>query len=51
MKICSTCNKEVADNFVEFRCPSCGKAPIIRCFHCRKTAKAYKCPECGFEGP
>ena len=51
MKKCSTCNKEVSKDFVEFRCPDCGKSAIIRCFHCRNTAKTYKCSECGFEGP
>ena len=51
MKACSTCNKEVTSDFVEFRCPKCGKTAIIRCEACRKTAKTYNCSECGFEGP
>ncbi|MDD5148252.1 MAG: zinc finger domain-containing protein [Candidatus ainarchaeum sp.] len=51
MKTCSTCNREVVSDYVEFKCPQCGKERIIRCLHCRKTAKTYKCPECGFIGP
>jgi len=51
MKVCNTCNKEVTAGYVEFRCPRCGKSAIIRCTHCRNTAKAYKCAECGFMGP
>lgn len=51
MKVCSSCNKEVTDSFVEFKCPKCGKSKIVRCEHCRKTSKAYDCKECGFEGP
>ena len=35
----------------EARCPKCGKSKIVRCQQCRKTAKPYKCEECGFEGP
>ncbi|MBN2067287.1 MAG: RNA-binding protein [Candidatus Diapherotrites archaeon] len=50
MKVCSTCNRESQD-YVEFRCPKCGKTRIVRCENCRKTAKPYKCEECGFEGP
>ena len=51
MKVCGTCNREVAEDYVEFRCPACAKSAIVRCFHCRQTVKSYKCPECGFEGP
>ncbi|MBN2127457.1 MAG: RNA-binding protein [Candidatus Diapherotrites archaeon] len=51
MKVCGSCNKEVSDDFVEFKCPSCGKSNIIRCLHCRATSKEYKCEECGFTGP
>ncbi|MEK6941977.1 MAG: zinc finger domain-containing protein [archaeon] len=51
MKVCTTCNTQVTKSFVEFKCPKCAKTHIIRCDHCRTTSKAYKCPECGFEGP
>jgi len=51
MKVCGTCNKEVTNDYVEFLCPKCGKHKIIRCQHCRDTAKTYACPECGFIGP
>ena len=51
VKICSSCNKEVSGESAEFKCPSCGSPKIIRCGHCRKTVKQYKCPECGFVGP
>jgi len=51
LKVCSSCNKEVTDDFVEFKCPKCGKSRVVRCEHCRQTGKAYKCKECGFEGP
>ena len=51
MKVCGACNREVTDDFVEFKCPSCGKSRIVRCEKCRQQAKPYKCEECGFEGP
>ncbi|HLD58802.1 MAG TPA: zinc finger domain-containing protein [archaeon] len=51
MKVCSTCNRELTTGFVEFKCPNCGKERILRCPHCRKAVKTYKCGECGFEGP
>ncbi|MCD6414946.1 MAG: DUF1610 domain-containing protein [Candidatus Diapherotrites archaeon] len=47
---CISCNREVADDYVRFKCPSC-KKEIIRCQDCRTNAIRYKCPECGFEGP
>ncbi|MFH1586583.1 MAG: zinc finger domain-containing protein [Candidatus Diapherotrites archaeon] len=50
MKICTTCNKEVTGDYVEFKCPKCDKEIIIRCGHCRSTSKTYQC-SCGFEGP
>lgn len=50
MKKCISCNKTVTDDKTEFRCPSCGKETIIRCDHCKTTAKPYTCPNCGFEG-
>lgn len=36
---------------VEFVCPNCGKATIIRSYKSRKLGITYKCPVCGFEGP
>jgi len=51
MKVCSTCNKEVTDDYVDFKCPKCGSERIVRCLHCRTTSKPYTCKECGFIGP
>lgn len=48
---CSSCKKEVTDNYVHFKCPSCGKSEIVRCFSCRETSIAYRCRECRFAGP
>jgi hypothetical protein len=48
---CSSCQKEVTDNYVRFKCPNCGKQEIIRCMRCREIVAAYKCKDCGFEGP
>ncbi|MBI4043937.1 MAG: RNA-binding protein [Candidatus Diapherotrites archaeon] len=51
MAVCSSCNTLVLKDFVEFKCPKCAKHTILRCKHCRQTAKTYTCPECGFTGP
>ena len=51
MKVCGTCNKEVTTDYVEFKCPKCGKSRIVRCEACRNNAKPYACKECGFMGP
>jgi predicted RNA-binding Zn-ribbon protein involved in translation (DUF1610 family) len=51
MERCTSCNKEVANGYTNFKCPKCGKSKIIRCDSCKATAKSYKCPECGFIGP
>lgn len=51
MKKCTSCSKEVVNDFVEFKCPSCEKKKLVRCKHCRNTSKTYKCEECGFIGP
>jgi len=51
MKVCMTSNREVTDDFIEFKCPSCGKERIVRSLHSRQTSKPYACPECGFSGP
>ncbi|HEY4705042.1 MAG TPA: zinc finger domain-containing protein [Thermoplasmata archaeon] len=34
-----------------FPCPSCGKGTIGRCRRCRDQSVAYRCPECGYQGP
>ncbi len=36
---------------VQFKCPSCGDATIVRSREARRLASKYKCPVCGFEGP
>jgi Zn-ribbon RNA-binding protein len=51
MKKCNTCNTAVSSEYVEFKCPDCGGETIIRCEHCRQTAKKYTCTKCGFIGP
>ena len=51
MKTCTTCNKVVSSDHIEFKCPSCGKSTIIRCRHCSDSAKEYTCAECEFVGP
>lgn len=51
MMTCSSCKKEVSDDYVRFKCPGCGKVEMIRCAKCRETAAAYRCPECKFVGP
>ncbi|MFA6268999.1 MAG: zinc finger domain-containing protein [archaeon] len=51
MKTCTSCNKVVTSNHVEFKCPSCGKSTIIRCEHCKQNCKEYTCKECSFVGP
>ncbi len=51
MMRCTSCHKEVTDNYVKFKCPACGKEQINRCNECRKKVVGYKCSECGFRGP
>jgi len=48
---CTSCGKEVTDNYVEFKCPECGKTQIKRCDRCRQRCIPYECSECGFKGP
>jgi len=48
---CTSCGKEVTNNYVEFKCPGCGEIDIRRCDNCRKRCTNYRCPECGFRGP
>ncbi|MEM4257097.1 MAG: zinc finger domain-containing protein [Candidatus Diapherotrites archaeon] len=49
MKTCITTNKVLVDDFIEFKCPSCG-SKIVRSLDARKRSLSYKC-SCGFEGP
>ncbi len=51
MKTCTTSNREVTNDYVEFLCPSCGDEKIVRSMHSRVSAKTYTCPKCGFMGP
>ncbi|MCD6434256.1 MAG: DUF1610 domain-containing protein [Candidatus Diapherotrites archaeon] len=48
---CTSCNREVTNDYVAFNCPACGKQRIVRCLDCRAKAKPYICKECGFVGP
>ncbi|MHA1585432.1 MAG: zinc finger domain-containing protein [Promethearchaeota archaeon] len=50
---CTSCGKLIqpGENAVHFACPSCGDVLIWRCERCRRFARSYKCPNCGFEGP
>ena len=50
MKICSSCNRQVTNEYVEFRCPE-GSEKIVRCAECRKNARPYTCAETSFVGP
>ncbi|MFA6329617.1 MAG: zinc finger domain-containing protein [Candidatus Micrarchaeia archaeon] len=49
MKTCSSCGSGTND-YVTFKCPSCGKETVIRCAACRKNNTRYIC-KCGFRGP
>lgn len=49
-KVCISCGR-LTSQYVEFKCPECGKSNIIRCSQCRETYVLYKCPDCSFEGP
>ena len=50
---CISCGRRIeAESFwVEFDCPKCGKAKIIRCEKCKRMINPYECPKCGFRGP
>ncbi len=48
--ICSSCGR-LASEYVNFKCPSCGKEEIIRCQSCREKYVRYKCSVCSYEGP
>jgi predicted RNA-binding Zn-ribbon protein involved in translation (DUF1610 family) len=51
--ICSSCGTNVVgqEDFVKFKCPSCGEGVVIRCSKCKRASNSYKCSACGFEGP
>jgi Zn-ribbon RNA-binding protein len=51
MMKCTSCKREVTDDYVKFKCPQCGKNTIVRCMKCRDTVTPYVCDECGFTGP
>lgn len=50
---CTSCKVEVVNKpgSASFKCPNCGKADIIRCFHCRELGTRYACKSCSFVGP
>ncbi|MCF2139277.1 MAG: zinc finger domain-containing protein [Candidatus Lokiarchaeota archaeon] len=50
---CTSCGKMIQpnENAVHFACPNCGDVLLWRCERCRRFARPYKCPKCGFEGP
>ncbi|MEM4222153.1 MAG: zinc finger domain-containing protein, partial [archaeon] len=48
---CSSCNREVTNDYVSFNCPACGKEKIIRCDFCRQNIVQYTCKSCGYTGP
>ncbi len=50
MKHCTTCNREVTDDYVTFKAPDASNDTIIRCFHCRASVKPYT-TTAGFTGP
>jgi len=50
MKTCTSCKREVTDDYVKFKCPKCGKEIVTRCKKCRENVLEYTC-ECGFVGP
>lgn len=49
-KLCVSCGR-LTNQYVEFRCPSCGEGNIIRCYSCREKHTRYRCTKCDFEGP
>ena len=50
---CTSCGNLIApgENAVHFPCPNCQDVFLWRCERCRRFARAYNCPKCGFEGP
>ncbi|MDH5461971.1 MAG: zinc finger domain-containing protein [Candidatus Bathyarchaeota archaeon] len=53
MPICTSCHKIIPPKTraTKFQCPNCGEITIWRCQKCRKFARPYRCPKCGFVGP
>jgi predicted RNA-binding Zn-ribbon protein involved in translation (DUF1610 family) len=50
--VCSSCGIRLSGRgSTVFKCPQCGRADIGRCARCRDQSVAFKCAECGFEGP
>jgi len=51
--ICTICGVDLLgdQNFVQFKCPSCGKETIFRCSRCKRLSNEYTCKKCGFVGP
>ncbi|MFH0970211.1 MAG: zinc finger domain-containing protein [Candidatus Diapherotrites archaeon] len=43
MRVCTSCNKHVVSDFVEFPCPGNLKVKIVRCQACRESVKPYSC--------
>jgi predicted RNA-binding Zn-ribbon protein involved in translation (DUF1610 family) len=53
IKRCTSCGRriEAEERWVEFGCPACSKARIIRCDRCKSIMVPYECGKCGFTGP
>ncbi|MDH5815555.1 MAG: zinc finger domain-containing protein [Candidatus Nezhaarchaeota archaeon] len=53
LPLCSSCKRPITPGTkgTKFYCPNCGESLFWRCWYCRKHAKPYKCPKCGFQGP
>ena len=43
--------KKTNDSSVNFKCPNCLKAHIVRNRHERAAGIKYTCGQCGFTGP
>ena len=50
---CGSCGKSLSNEVggVLFKCPSCDKSDVVRCYNCRQNAATYECGGCGFKGP
>jgi predicted RNA-binding Zn-ribbon protein involved in translation (DUF1610 family) len=50
---CISCGRsvETEPEWVEFVCPQCGNAKILRCGKCKRLQNRYECPKCKFVGP
>ncbi len=50
--VCTSCGIPLTETgSTMFKCPSCGKSTVGRCYNCRDQSVKYHCPDCGFEGP